>query len=672
VLFEVKSEQPKVIISSKSYALTYVSNDAFYQNLQGFALQGSAVMNLRSWMERHQSVPLLQVFQSSIATRIRSLDTMLSNIQQRYMAIENDIVVTLIGLQAEVESSLRPLERLSGIVARLDAEPYGHAFRYLEMLYEETCISQMAGDDMMYAYMGNIFFDCFQIYLRPIRAWMENGELNTQDKSFFISEVSGEVETTSLWKSRFQIRKTKDDILHAPEFLHAAANKICTTGKSVIILKNLNQFPPSTSAKVPEPSLDFETVCNPSRLQLAPFPALFDVAFDAWVHSKHHYASSAMRYALFDSCGLYRTLEAFSHVYFMADGVTSAVFTNSIFDKLDTLDPSWNDRFTMTELARSAFGALPSISPDGLRAHTQLRQIPDVAKCRRSVKALASVHLKYHLPWPIQIIISPTEISSYQRIFTFLLQIRRSSHILTRQRLIADTPSFKDSSDERAIYYSLRARILWFGHTVYHHITSLVIQPNTKRIYEQLRDAEDVDTMIESHTNYLKSMIDQALLGSKLELIHQTLLKILDLGIQLEDAQAANAVASRETVDQQQKMVDLSFASLGFQAQAPRMRTDELGKSRAKIIDEDTSDDEEKEIDVDLSILSSTYDNDEDETHVEKLGEMKKDFDRWVKFVAGGLRGVARAGGGDNGRSWEILGETLEIGLLASTGSAYQ
>ena len=42
---------------------------------------------------------------------------------------------------------------------------------------------------------------------------------------------------------------------------------------------------------------------------------------------------------------------------------------------------------------------------------------------------------------------------------------------------------------------------------------------------------------------------------------------------------------------------------------------------------------------------------------------MKMDFDRWVRFVASGLRGVARAGGGEEARSWDILGEMLENGL---------
>lgn len=663
-LFEVQLESPTVIVPSRGYSLKHASVDAFLKLATAFADGGTAVMTLRSWVKRSQPIPLLQIFQSAITERIQILDSLLSRIQQRFVAIEEDVVVSLLKVQVEIDIYLQPLIRLSEMIERLDAERYPHTFRYLEMLYDETCTVQMAGNDDMYAFLGKMFFDCFQVYLRPLRTWMEDGELKNGDKVFFVSEASGDVELVSIWQSRFKIRQTQTGALHAPRFLRAAANKIFTTGKSVVALKHLNQFASLQSRDAIEPVLDFESVCNPSQLQLAPFPELFDVAFDAWIQSKHHYASSRLRKTLFDSYGLHTSLDAISHLYFMADGTTAAIFTNSIFDKLDTLDDSWNDRFTLTELAQSTFGSLSSISSDRLRAKilNLPRKVKDVAKCRRSVKVLSAVELKYPLSWPIQIVLTPATIPSYQRIFTFLFQIRRSSHILSRQRLIDDALTHTSSSDERALYYAIRTRFLWFTQILYYYITSLVIEPNSLKMREQLKDAEDVDTMIEVHATYVKSIIDQALLGSKLELIQKTVLKILDLAIKLEDTQAANAASNKEAMDQQQEMMDMSMASLGLHT--PQKRPNKLSRSVSKAKDDSSSDeDDQKEIDVDLSILSSTYDNGEGETYVVKLRKMKADFDRLGKFVASGLRGVARAGGGKEARSWDILGEMLESGF---------
>ncbi|KAF8861170.1 hypothetical protein BDZ45DRAFT_647728 [Acephala macrosclerotiorum] len=658
---------PTTVEPSRSFILKTASPDAFLKISKSFAQQGSAILLLRSWVKSSQSIHLLQAFQGSISERLARLDRLLAEIQLRFVAPPEDIVVSLLTIQEEVKSHTTPLSRLSEMVKKLDEDPYVHAFRYLEILYDETCTSQMAGDDEMYAFMGKIFFECLQVYLRPIRTWMEDGELSRGDKVFFVLEAIGDIELASIWESRFKIRRTKGGILHAPRFLHATANKIFNTGKSVVVLKHLKQFDLLQAARTgAEPVLDFDTVCNPTLLGLCPFPELFDTAFDSWIQSKHHQASSLLRKALFDSCGLHTALDAMSHIYFIADGITGSKFTNYIFDKLDTLNPSWNDRFTLTELCQSTFGSLSSVSTDRIRM-TVLplnRKHQDVTKCRRSLKALSILEIKYHLAWPIQTIITPATMSSYRRMFTFLLQIRRSTHILSRQRLIVDSLMQNSGTDERALYYSLRMRLLWFNQMLYYYLTSLVLEPCTQKMQADLKAAADVDAMIQVHSAYLKTTIDQSLLGSKLELIHKTILKILELGIKLEDAQAANVAADKQTMEQQQDMMDMSMASLGLHTPRKKAKTVQDFRRSVRSRQEDSSSDEEdNDINVDLSILSSPGGDDEDELFVEKLRKMKSEFDRLVQFVASGLKGVARAGGSNEARSWDILAEMLESGM---------
>jgi gamma-tubulin complex component 5 len=658
-----------VIVPSKSYAPKHLSTDAFQSLTMDFAVQGSSVMTLRSWMKRPQSVPLLQILQHSIAERVRSFDEYLANIQQLFVAPAEDIVVSILRVKVEVSSRLRPLIRLAGIIDVLDAEPNSHAFRYLEILYDATCTSQMAGDDEMYAFMGEIFFECFEVYLRPIRTWMEDGELEKSDTVFFVAEVATSVvEPASIWQSRFKIRRTQDDTLHAPRFLRAAANKIFTTGKSVVILKHLNQFESLQSSRaIAEPRLDFDTVCNLSTLQLAPFPELFDVSFDNWVKSKHHYASSTLRKSLFDACGLHTSLEALSHIYFMEDGATAATFTNSIFDKLDTLDQTWNDHFSVTELAQSSFGSLPPVYSDRLR--TSILSIPsnyqDVAISRRSVKTLAAIQMNYHLSWPIQIILTPDTMISYRKIFTLLLQIRRASHILSRERPSSSLQK-STSVSEGALYFSLRTRLLWFTSTLYHYLTSLVIVPNTQTMLSQLEGAPDVDSMINVHASYMKSTVSQSLLGSKLELIHKSILLILNLGIRLEDAQALNTVREREQGVQR----ETSLSSLGFRPSTTFNKRNKGTENPLAGDGEDAAALEEdvREITVDLSILSSNYAReDQEDGYVDTLRRLNSDFDMQLRFVTRGLRGVARAGEAEQSRCWDVLAEMLERSTSAGS-----
>jgi gamma-tubulin complex component 5 len=186
-------------------------------------------------------------------------------------------------------------------------------------------------------------------------------------------------------------------------------------------------------------------------------------------------------------------------------------------------------------------------------------------------------------------------------------------------------------------------------------------------VRKDLKNSEDVDAMIEVHSSYIKMATDQALLGSRLELIHKTILNILDLGIKLEDAQAANSVANKEALEQQQEMMDLSMASLGLytpQRKGKFLQSPSKSTSNRKHEPDSSSDDDEKDIDVDLSILSSTFnDGSEELLFIDKLRKMKGDFDRLVRFVASGLKGVARAGGAEEAKSWDLLGEMLESGL---------
>ncbi|KUJ17351.1 uncharacterized protein LY89DRAFT_51517 [Mollisia scopiformis] len=658
---------PATIEPSKAFILKHASPEAFIKLSTSFAEQGSTILLLRLWTRRSQSIPLLQAFQGSMSTRLAEFDALLASIQLRFVAPPEDIIISLLAIQEEIKLLARLLRRLSEIARKLDDGPYGHAFRYLEALYDETCTSQMAGDDEMYSFMGSIFFECLQVYLRPIRAWMEDGELDKDDKIFFIIETSGDVEPALIWDSRFKIRQTQAGILHAPRFLHAAANKVFNTGKSVVVLKHLKQFGILQGSRSDlEPSLDFYNVCNPAILQLAPFSELFDTAFDAWIKSKHHQASSLLRKTLFNSCSLHTALDALSHIYFIADGITGSKFSSYVFDKLDTLNSSWNDRFTLTELCQSTFGTLPSVAADRIRMNVLPlhRKHQDVVKCRQSLKALAVLEIKYHLAWPIQTIITPANMSSYKRIFTFLLQIQRSTHILSRQRLVMDTLMQNSGTDERALYYSLRMRLLWFNQMLYYYLTSLVLEPCTQKMQADLKDAGDVDAMIQVHSAYLKTTIDQALLGSKLELIHKTILKILELGIKLEDAQAANATSNKETMEHQQERMDLSMASLGLQTPRRKTKSQQFSRSVRSRQHESSSDEEEEDINVDLSILSSAFNEDDGDTlFVEKLRKMKSEFDRLIHFVASGLKGVARAGTGQEGKSWDTLAEMLESGL---------
>ncbi|RKF58784.1 putative spc97 spc98 family protein [Erysiphe neolycopersici] len=711
-LFEVNSQDSMVIEASKNYVLKQVSHDCFMSILQSLASQGTIVTTLRLWAKRPQINPLLQAFQLAVVERLDKFDKLLSRIHQTFLSPVHNTIVSLLKTWQEITPTVQFLAHLAEITNSIEREPNRHAFLYLEMLYNLTCTSQMAGDDTAYSNFGNIFFECFHNYLQPVRAWIEEGELREDDKNFFVCETTGNIEPSLLWESRYKIRKTKDGVLHVPSFLKHVAYRIFNTGKSIVLLKYLNKASLlQTINRSTEPSLDFETVCKPEAFQLVPFIELFNCSFEAWVSSKHQYAASLLKETLFNSCGLHTSLDALSHIYYLADGSVGSFFTAVIFKNLNSLKRSWSDRFTLTEHARNSFSSISSVSSERLNMSLSslARNYRDVKKRRKSVRVLSTFEIKYQLSWPIQIIVTPEAMLSYQRIFIFLLQVRRSSHSLSRETFKVDRLNSINKNDEQALFYSLRMRLLWFAETFYYYLTCLVLEPCTQKMKADLKAAEDIDMMIKVHKDYIKRCIDQTLLGKNLDIIYNTILKVLDLGIRLQDARVNNDAMIKFAIDEQNSLMDLSFAGLGLSTEnhhyrqkqqkqkythlSPNYYRKSTRKNSRWINDSSSSDQDtsnnhqiknqnnvEFAVDIDHSILSSpsklSLDGDYSDTatvdatensplqYISQLHRMKAAFHQHVQFIARGLKGVARATtSGDEARLWDTLSDMLEIGL---------
>ncbi|RKF76546.1 putative spc97 spc98 family protein [Golovinomyces cichoracearum] len=665
-LFKLKSEVPMAIEASSDYALKNVSHSIFMSFLKKLTTQGSAVMRVRSWAQLKQANNLIQFFKLSILERLDKFDTLLSKIHHRLVAPLNDLSVSLLSIHQEVESPLRLLLSLSEITDKIEKYSCEHAFRYLEMLYDLICTSQIAGDDTTYEYMGKLFFNCFHVYLQPIKSWIEEGKLWKDEINFFVCETTCNIELSLLWESKFKLRRTEDGTLHVPKFLRPATNRIFNTGKSIVVLKHLDRSDLLLSIKKgTESKLDFETVCNPENFKLASFAEIFDTAFDTWVCGKHQHAASILKDTLFNSCGLHTSFDALSHIYFLADGSIGTHLTNAIFNNLDMLR-TWNDKFTLTEHAQSSFASLESVSVERLRMSVPIlaRKYQDIEICRKSVKALAAVELKYQLSWPIQIVVSSRTMISYQKIFIFLIQVRRSFYCLTRETNKEKKNYYDSNCDEEALYYSLRMRLLWFTQTIYYYLTSLVLEPCSQKMKVDLKAAEDVDMMIKVHLDYINRCVDQTLLGSNLELIYNTILKVLDLGIELDDAQTRNAVMRRSKSENQLVLMESSTADLGIpmdQRHNSLAFHQKYGPSQKS--DYFISEDEIGEVGTDFSVSPQQDNEFKDLLYVSQLRSMKVEFYRLVRFISRGLQGVSRASIGEEARLWDTLSDMLESGL---------
>ncbi|KAK1967210.1 Spc97/Spc98 family protein [Colletotrichum sublineola] len=631
-----------------AYQILSVAWDTYKALITCFAESGRQLFLLRSFSKRVQTAPLFQVFRDNVVASLQSFDKKISAIQGRLAVARGDTVVSMAAILEELRPHLEPLRSLSEIVRQLYEPANGGAFRFLELIYDEIGIAQLSGRNATYELLGRIFFNCFQVYLRPIRLWMSEGQLMPGDKVFFVSESSTQVPLRQIWQEQFKLRRTSDGVLHAPSFLQPSVGKVFTAGKSIVVLKHLGKFESLREHwDEEEPPLTFDTICPPG-LELAPFPELFTSSFNLWMQSKYHATSETLKQALFDSCGLEANIEALQKLYLMADGAAADEFCKGVFARLDALRPDWHDRYSLSGLAQEAF----SSRVDATRLFVSVRlegQKKSVVAARDLIRtALPEVLLQYRLPWPVQLVVTEDTIAQYQAVFTLLMQTRRAVGLIQRNRILDELASRRDIWGSRALYYLLRSKLMWFCNCIQAYLATLVLAPYTESLHRSLRQAYDVDAMIGLHATFVKQVADAACLGKKLDPIRGGILDIMDLAAKLEDAQSASVA---EEAEEAQELSRLSTMSSPMKA-SPRRR-------KPVVYAEDSDDDGA----IESGDRSKRGAINAGKGYHECLWEIKTDFERHLRFICGGLRGVARASSDEAAVKWDLLAEMLEAGV---------
>ncbi|KAJ2977977.1 hypothetical protein NUW58_g7640 [Xylaria curta] len=618
--------------------LTHASGQIFRSLLISVSDAGRRLSLLRHYAKQKQDIPLLQVFQAAIQRHIGVFDNTIARMQAQYTSTNQNIVASVMKLLNSLGPHLRPLVLLANIIEALEQSKNSQPFHYLEFLFDAAEALQLEGDGAAYCFISQLFFECFTVYLRPIRSWMQSGELIDNDKTFFISRSPADVSWSQAWIDQFKLKRTPQGVLFAPRFLQPAASKIFTTGKSVVILKLLGKNWP-THEEAPEPAtqVDMSAIS-----ELVPFSEVFKNMFDQWMQRKHHAASATLRQTLVQSYNLWSDLDILQHIYLMSDGSRSDQFANAVFNNIDIYNMYWHDRFNLTEIAREAFDGLI----ESHRLHVSASHdisASSIKDARRTIRAgLPSIRITYRLPWPSQIILADESLDQYQLVFTFLLQLRRASYVLTRYRILSDVLAY--TTVEQEIFYGLRSKLLWFCNTLQSYLSTLVLGPLVGNFMEKMRHTEDIDQMITSHSTFTKQMIDEACLGGKLDPIRQAILDIFDLAIRLRDTRQ---IESERVAKETQELSRLSVMS------SPRK------ESPSRYIETREEEDETFLGEQDQSPVTQ----DAGMAYGQVLGEIQSALDRHLKFICGGLRGVARASSSQAATKWDILAEMLEVGI---------
>ncbi|OJJ48988.1 hypothetical protein ASPZODRAFT_91125 [Penicilliopsis zonata CBS 506.65] len=639
----------------RRYALMNASKSATSSLLKSFGWIGARVDRLRRFIKVPQSVPCIQTFHRGVEDCLGGFDSFLSSIHERYLRQTMVTPVSLLQLLEDVRNESRLLLLLAELVSELEEKAYAEPVKCLDKLYDLVCIKQATCDDDEFRFLGKLFFACFETYIRPIRLWMETGQLDSVEGTFFIQEGDKNDDLHTLWHDWYTMDESSR-LLNIPRFIQPVAPKIFTAGKSLVFLRHLN-IHPENLGQLGKASLTFQDVYPEDASSLAafclPFSELLESAFEKLVDANSSITTRILREEL-EKCDLWISLQALELIYLGKDMSVSSTIDHKIFDLIDRGRGAWNDRFLLTELAQTAFSVIPFIDTSQLIARSSKGSHRDLDKSYRSVEILQALSFDYVLPWPVANIVTKDATAVYQRVGTFLMQIRRAKYTITKQRLRGDhnttgtEPQSGVEDRDDALGYALRHNLLWFINVLYSYMADLVISSTMDAMLKALAAATDVDTMIAEYGVYMHSLEDQCLLSKDLTPIYRAIINLLDLCIYFADVQATQH--GENQYDQSTPATRHRHRrSLGRSTNNTYAGGDENGAG------EDDTDSSESGSDLDegnttmVSFIESPY--------LHRLKDLKRQFDQLLAFIVAGLKGVGRVEGQ---YSWEMLAERLE------------
>ncbi|KAL2363465.1 hypothetical protein RJZ56_003635 [Blastomyces dermatitidis] len=641
----------------RRFRLRHASPIAFGNLLRSFSVLGAQLHVIRRFAQHPQKLQFMQMFQREVEFHLCRFNKDLSNMEAEHSGTAESSTPSLIRLFSNVYEETSLLRELSDLINKLADQSPNEAFQYLDLLYDLVCSKQACGDDTTFQHVAKIFFKCFEVYARPIRLWIEKGQLDKTLGTFFVSDSGKQLtDLRTLWHEWFVLDEVHGR-LYAPDFLRPAAKKIFTTGKSMIFIRRLGLDP--DVLETPKcMNISYENICSSDHFSpLLPFPVLLEYSFDRLIDSNHTFASNLLRKQLDEQCGLWISLEALEYIYLGKDMSLSSIIDHEVFDLIDKGIQSWNDRFFLTELAQGTFGSLACIDPSRLIIRSKQIGLQDFEYHCRSAQILKAIAMDYILPWPVANIITKQSLSAYRRVSTFLMQIRRAKYVVERQRLLRSLHSETESEKKDDILgYSIRHHLLWLLNVLYAHLTQLVICTSTTIMKEALSKAKDVDGMIAAHESYTSSLEDQCLLSPNLTPIYQAVISLLDLCIHFSDIQISRHGDNQ--FDQGNRKSFHSSSGRRYRTSGSLHQRRRRSRSReiesSSVADDDSVDDADDSMMDEGNLTSVSF---IETSYRKRLIGVRDKFEHLCSFITAGLRGMGRV---DGHNSWEILAEKLE------------
>ncbi|CAN8076089.1 unnamed protein product [Agarophyton chilense] len=443
-----------------------------------------------------------------------ALETLLHEYHELVLRLEQEAIRSTWSLQTllyYVQPTMRTMQLLATVSTQLRGAHGGAA---LNIVY-----------NVAHAHVGTpnhsvLFSHLLQNAAMPIfhhiDAWVIHGLLQDPHKEFFIRHDIRYMRatTTKSWEQRFSINR---DML--PDFLSEFATTILRAGKYLNVLRECEVSIPPLQLKAEE-SL---TAC--ARDLLAPGTSR---SISAFVTRTYQRAASHLMSHLSKTVRLKERLRSLKSFFLCGSSDYIAHFLDIAQAELSKPRPS---------VSRSRLASLLDIciragvnrndefaddvtcvlADDHLAAEISHVDNPRTRGRRDVISGYEAFALDYKLEWPLNLVVSETEVLKYQFLFRYLFYLKYVERELENcwNLHMRAKGSLKRVATSLVRSFALRNRMLHFIRNMLYYTVADVIEPNWRQLETAMHKAKTIDEIMVQHGHFLDVCVTQSLLSNE-------------------------------------------------------------------------------------------------------------------------------------------------------------
>uniref|UniRef100_A0A8C4QNZ8 Gamma-tubulin complex component 6 n=1 Tax=Eptatretus burgeri TaxID=7764 RepID=A0A8C4QNZ8_EPTBU len=212
--------------------------------------------------------------------------------------------------------------------------------------------------------------------------------------------------------------------------------------------------------------------------------------------------------------------ETLQHFLLLEDGEFAQSLSDQLFDKMgEGLGPRemLNPLVLNAVLARALQYSLHGDGTIADHLSFALKGFPETFKPNDPL-ALSCVELKYKVPWPANIVITESCIGKYNRLFSFMLQLKRMVWTLKDVWFHLQHSDLVDRAATSAEFRGLhlfRQEMQHFVRVIQEYIVTQILHVTWSEFHQRLGSITNLDDLCRIHSEYLNNAIFRALLTAK-------------------------------------------------------------------------------------------------------------------------------------------------------------